>query len=87
MMEEHMKKLSREDRKKYDLHYVECCKEHGAVSYKSLHKLANAQHKEIKFLHKELKQCVKQIKKNNEYHLKRLHNLYWKAKKGRHNAD
>tara|TARA_R100001530_G_C4198649_1_gene124129 strand:- start:237 stop:476 length:240 start_codon:yes stop_codon:yes gene_type:complete len=78
-----MKKLSAEDKQKYDLHYIECCKEHESVSYKSLHKLANAQHKEIKFLRNELKNCTKQIKKNNKYHLNRLHQLYQKAKKSK----
>ena len=65
-------KMSKADKKKYDIHYVECCKEHDSVSYKSLHKLAEAQFQEIKKLKEDtdnllvrLGDCVEQVVLNN----------------------
>ena len=64
-------KISKEE--KNEIHYVECCKEHKKVSYRTLKKLADKQLEEIKLLNQDkeelqfrLGECVEQIILNNK---------------------
>ena len=79
-------KISKADKQKYDIHYVECCKEHKMINYRTLHKLSKAQFEEIKLLNQDkedlqvrLGECVEQVILNNnswEKKYERMAKLY-----------
>ena len=71
-------KISEEDKKKYDIHYVECCKEHEAVNYRTLQKLADAQFEEIKLLNQDKEEL--QVKLGESIEQLVLNNKSWEKK-------
>ena len=71
-------KISKKD---LDLKYVECCKEHEMVNYKTLKKLADKQLEEIKLLNQDIDNLQVRLGETIEQLV--LNNKSWEQKYGR----